>query len=119
MIRGLSIAIEVIMSRRVLAVAIVSMLLPLVASSTNSSRAAELQSIEIATKNGVRPFEVEMAVTPEETTRGLMFRRELPEGHGMLFDFHRDQEVSFWMKNTYISLDMIFIRSDEIGRAHV
>ncbi len=41
-----------------------------------------------------------------------MFRKELPSGHGMLFDFKRDQPVSFWMHNTYISLDMIFIRSD-------
>jgi uncharacterized membrane protein (UPF0127 family) len=41
-----------------------------------------------------------------------MYRKELPEGQGMLFDFHRDQEVSFWMQNTYIPLDMIFIRGD-------
>jgi len=41
-----------------------------------------------------------------------MYRKELPEGRGMLFDFHRDQEVSFWMQNTYIPLDMIFIRGD-------
>jgi len=99
------------MSRCVLALAVVSMLLPLFATA-GAPRAAELQALEIATKSGVHSFEVEMAVTPEETSRGLMFRRELPEGRGMLFDFHRDQEVSFWMKNTYISLDMIFIRSD-------
>jgi hypothetical protein len=100
------------MPRRALVLAVVSMLLPLFATAGRAPRAAELQSLEIATKNGVHPFEVEMAVTPEETSRGLMFRRELAEGHGMLFDFHRDREVSFWMKNTYISLDMIFIRSD-------
>jgi len=100
------------MPRRVLVLAVVSMLLPLFATVGSTPRAAEMQALEIATKSGVHPFEVEMAVTPEETSRGLMFRRELPEGRGMLFDFHRDQEVSFWMKNTYISLDMIFIRSD-------
>ena len=49
---------------------------------------------------------------PAQISRGLMFRRALPEGHGMLFDFKREQEVTFWMKNTYISLDMIFIRGD-------
>jgi uncharacterized membrane protein (UPF0127 family) len=75
-------------------------------------QSAGLQTLEIASKSGVHMFEVEMAVTPEETARGLMFRRELPDGHGMLFDFKTDQPVSFWMKNTYISLDMIFIRSD-------
>jgi uncharacterized membrane protein (UPF0127 family) len=41
-----------------------------------------------------------------------MYRKELAQGHGMLFDFQRDQEVGFWMQNTYIPLDMIFIRSD-------
>ncbi len=41
-----------------------------------------------------------------------MFRKELPEGRGMLFDFEQDRPVAFWMHNTYISLDMIFIRGD-------
>jgi uncharacterized membrane protein (UPF0127 family) len=74
--------------------------------------ATELQPLEIASKSGVHVFAVEMAVTPEQHARGLMFRRELPEGQGMLFDFKAQQPVSFWMKNTYISLDMIFIRGD-------
>jgi uncharacterized protein len=74
--------------------------------------AAELQPLEIASKSGVHVFAVELASTPQEQATGLMFRRELPEGRGMLFDFHRDQPTSFWMKNTYIPLDMIFIRGD-------
>ena len=41
-----------------------------------------------------------------------MYRKELPDGKGMLFDFSPEQQVSMWMKNTYISLDMIFIRAD-------
>jgi len=41
-----------------------------------------------------------------------MYRKEMPEGHGMLFDFRTDQPVNFWMHNTYIPLDMIFIRGD-------
>jgi hypothetical protein len=41
-----------------------------------------------------------------------MFRRSVPEYYGMLFDFKRDQEVAMWMKNTYVSLDMIFIQGD-------
>jgi uncharacterized membrane protein (UPF0127 family) len=74
--------------------------------------AADLQTLEIASKSGVHVFQVELATTPEEQERGLMFRRELPQGQGMLFDFHVEQPVSFWMKNTYIPLDMIFIRGD-------
>jgi uncharacterized membrane protein (UPF0127 family) len=74
--------------------------------------AADLQPLEIVSKTGVHTFAVEMAITPEEQARGLMFRRELPEGQGMLFDFQREQPTSFWMKNTYVSLDMIFIRAD-------
>jgi uncharacterized protein len=74
--------------------------------------AAELQPLEIASKSGVHLFAVEIASTPAEQANGLMFRRELPEGQGMLFDFHQEQPTSFWMKNTYIPLDMIFIRGD-------
>jgi uncharacterized membrane protein (UPF0127 family) len=74
--------------------------------------AQELQPLEIASKSGVHIFGVELAVTPDEQAKGLMFRRELPEKQGMLFDFHREQPTSFWMKNTFIPLDMIFIRAD-------
>jgi uncharacterized membrane protein (UPF0127 family) len=74
--------------------------------------AAEQTTIEIVSASGVHAFAVELATTEAERERGLMFRRELPQGQGMLFDFKRDQEVAFWMHNTYISLDMLFIRSD-------
>ncbi len=77
-----------------------------------AARGAELQTLEIASKSGVHVFSVELAVTDEERERGLMFRRSVPEFTGMLFDFKRDQEVTMWMKNTYVSLDMIFIQSD-------
>jgi uncharacterized membrane protein (UPF0127 family) len=99
------------MRRRVLVVALLCFL-PLLASATGWLGAAELQTLEIASKSGVHAFAVELALTPEEQSRGLMYRRSLPEGQGMLFDFKRDQETSFWMKNTYVPLDMIFIRSD-------
>jgi uncharacterized membrane protein (UPF0127 family) len=74
--------------------------------------AANLQSLEIVSRTGVHTFTVELADTNDERARGLMFRRELPEGRGMLFDFEREQEVAMWMENTYISLDMLFIRAD-------
>ena len=86
--------------------------LALCAISGLGARAASIQTLEIATRNGVQVFSVEMATTEEEKTTGLMYRRELPDGKGMLFDFTPAQEVSMWMKNTFISLDMIFIRAD-------
>ena len=76
------------------------------------AQAAEQDTIEIVSASGVHAFTVELAVNDAERERGLMFRKELPEGQGMLFDFQRDQPVAFWMHNTYISLDMMFIRSD-------
>lgn len=75
-------------------------------------RPAELQTLEIASKSGVHTFAVELVDNDADRAKGLMYRKELPEGRGMLFDFHREQEVSFWMQNTYIPLDMLFIRAD-------
>jgi uncharacterized protein len=94
--------------------AALALLVPLllVAAGRTPSRAADPDTLEIVSKTGVHPFTVELAVTEEQRERGLMFRRELPEGHGMLFKFEPDQVVAMWMHNTYISLDMIFIRSD-------
>jgi uncharacterized protein len=80
--------------------------------ATGSAQAAGQSTLEVATKSGVHPFSVELATTEAEREKGLMFRKELPEGQGMLFDFHREQEVGFWMQNTYIPLDMIFIKAD-------
>ncbi len=75
-------------------------------------RPAGLQTLEIASKTGVHVFSVEIADNDADRAKGLMYRKELPEGRGMLFDFKREQAVSFWMQNTYIPLDMLFIRGD-------
>ncbi len=83
-----------------------------VAACASPTRAADFQPLEIATKTGVQVFSVEMATTEQEKETGLMYRKELADGKGMLFDFSPEREVTMWMKNTYISLDMIFIRSD-------
>jgi uncharacterized membrane protein (UPF0127 family) len=94
-----------------LAVAVMLVAVSLVASSPEAG-SAEQQILEIASKTGVHVFSIELAVTDEERSRGLMFRRSVPDSYGMLFDFKRDQEVTMWMRNTYVSLDMIFIQSD-------
>ncbi len=74
--------------------------------------AAETEPLEIVTKSGVQVFAVEMARTEEQKTTGLMYRKELADGRGMLFDFSPEQQISMWMKNTFVPLDMIFIRAD-------
>jgi uncharacterized protein len=76
------------------------------------AQAASVQPLEIVTKSGVQVFSVEMATTEQEKETGLMYRKELADGKGMLFDFSPEQQVSMWMKNTFIPLDMIFIRAD-------
>ena len=73
---------------------------------------AGLQTLEIVSRSGVHVFSVELADNDVERERGLMFRKSLPEGQGMLFDFGTERDVTMWMKNTLISLDMIFIRAD-------
>jgi len=96
---------------RLAAVALLALSL-LCGLAASSARAADMQTLEIVTKFGVKVFNVEIARTTEERERGLMFRKDLPDGQGMLFDFSPQQDVSMWMKNTYISLDMIFIQAD-------
>ena len=74
--------------------------------------AASFEPLTIQTKRGPAAFTVEVAVTPDERAKGLMYRTELKPDAGMLFDFRADQPVYMWMKNTYIPLDMIFIQGD-------
>lgn len=57
-------------------------------------------------------FNVEMAVTPEQQERGLMYRKSVPPYHGMLFDFGTVRPIAMWMKNTLIPLDMIFMAAN-------
>ena len=68
--------------------------------------------LTIETAGGAHVFQVEIADNDSERSRGLMYRRTLAADHGMLFDFIVERPVAFWMKNTYVSLDMIFIRAD-------
>ncbi len=71
--------------------------------------ASHLESLDIVTHGGVRHFQVEIADTPASREQGLMFRKAVAPDRGMLFDFKTPQPVAFWMKNTLIPLDMVFI----------
>lgn len=72
----------------------------------------KLLPLTIRTAAGTRAFRVEVARTMDEQAQGLMFRTSLPEDGGMLFPFDVVRPASFWMKNTVISLDLLFIRAD-------
>jgi len=79
-----------------------------------AARAAteKAEPLTIVTKSGPKRFDVEVMRDDASRSRGLMFRRHMAADHGMLFDFERDEPVTMWMKNTYLPLDMVFIRPD-------
>ena len=76
---------------------------------------AKFESGSLAIVSGAErhEFNVELALTPEQRSQGLMYRREMARDAGMLFDFGpRLGRASMWMKNTFIPLDMLFIKPD-------
>jgi uncharacterized membrane protein (UPF0127 family) len=89
-------------------------LAPARAFAQGSSAAVEtaLEALEIVTASGSHQFSVEVMRDDSQRARGLMYRRSMPQDRGMLFDFKREEPISMWMKNTYIPLDMLFIRAD-------
>jgi uncharacterized membrane protein (UPF0127 family) len=89
--------------------AALSLALVFLFSGAFKTSAQSLDKLEIVTSTGVHAFSVELARDDAEREKGLMYRRFMPADRGMLFDFKREESVMFWMKNTYISLDMIFI----------
>ena len=71
-----------------------------------------LESLDIVTASGKQHFKVEVVGTEESREKGLMCRKTMAADRGMLFDFKRSQPVAFWMKNTILPLDMVFIAAD-------
>ena len=74
-----------------------------------AARSDGLEALQIVTGAGTHDFQVEIAKDEASRARGLMDRRFMPAHHGMLFEFDREGPEAFWMKDTYIPLDMIFI----------
>lgn len=75
------------------------------------------EPLVIVTRDGARhTFRTEMALSPDQQMVGMMFRSSMEPDEGMLFDWGAPRESSMWMRNTLISLDMVFIRAD--GRIH-
>ncbi|KRB82580.1 hypothetical protein ASE00_11085 [Sphingomonas sp. Root710] len=79
---------------------------------TEQQDGVRLVPLDIRTAKGTVHYKVEVAITPQEQSRGLMYRTSLPDHGGMIFPMTPPRPASFWMKNTYIPLDMIFIRPD-------
>lgn len=82
------------------------------AQSENDGVTFERSSLVIVTAAREIKFDIDMATTEPQREHGLMFRKQLGAYEGMLFDFFREQPVAFWMKNTLIPLDMVFIAAD-------
>ena len=79
---------------------------------TTLAQAAETSPLTIDTAHGPRQFTVEIATTPKQMALGLMYRQSLAPNAGMLFVYPSERPVAFWMKNTFIPLDMLFIAAD-------
>jgi uncharacterized membrane protein (UPF0127 family) len=89
-----------------------ALLLSALAFAAGCEARGEAPPVIIAASVRSSPLELEVAADPEARDRGLMFRRTLPEGSGMLFVFPERQELSFWMRNTYLPLSIAFLDDD-------
>ena len=91
---------------------LVAALAVLVFAAIAVAQPQKLEPLTIVSGSTRHAFEVEVMREDADRAQGLMYRRSLAADRGMLFDFVRVEPVSMWMKNTYISLDMLFIRPD-------
>jgi uncharacterized protein len=105
----------------VIAIAAVVLYIGLNSPTSADSRAMVLpvdpDPLIVATSHGERSFTIEIADDPGERERGLMFREDMDDAHGMLFVFQDQRDVGFWMKNTPMPLDLLFIAQDGTVKA--
>jgi uncharacterized membrane protein (UPF0127 family) len=94
----------------ILAVSVFSVLL--LSSVASASKAPATQILSIDADKGATTFQVEVVREEKDRNRGLMFRKHMATDHGMLFDYDPPVDIAFWMKNTIIPLDIIFIGAD-------
>ena len=86
----------------------------LVAGLAQPADAMRRETLTLITAGGRHVIDIEVTETPAEKARGLMFRTHLADKAGMLFTYDRPREITMWMRNTYIPLDMVFIRADGV-----
>jgi uncharacterized protein len=89
-------------------------MLALSASLLYPAHAMLRETMKLLTAQGTHVIDVEITESLEEKAQGLMFRTRMDDKSGMLFFYETPQEVTMWMRNTYIALDMVFIRADGI-----
>ena len=83
-----------------------------VAGMAAAHAAESLEGLTVDTASGPHRFKVEVMRTEPDRERGLMFRKTMARDHGMLFEYEAEQPVAFWMHNTYLPLDIVFIGKD-------
>ncbi len=96
----------------ILRLSVFAMMLFVCAAFNTPVASAGTADLTVETETALHKFKVEVMRTPGERAKGLMHRRHLPHDHGMIFDFGGAVIARMWMKNTYIPLDMLFIRPD-------
>lgn len=99
-------------ARRLALLALAALALSWLPGSGAPAKSLRVEPLDVVTARGVFHFEVEVADTDATREKGLMFRKSVAADRGMLFDFKAPRPVAFWMKNTLVPLDMLFIAPD-------
>ncbi|MDS7597282.1 DUF192 domain-containing protein [Agrobacterium tumefaciens] len=101
------------LSRRTFGSAFLALLFVFVANSAFAQQKFSSETLTVQSASGkTHQFVVELALNDAQRAQGLMFRKTMPLENGMLFDFGEERNVTMWMKNTLIPLDMLFIGRD-------